>query len=190
MTDAALLSVLDSVDPPSAAADEPVIGALDVAQLAAIDGAEEQLVAVAGDASAPAVRRYAAAEALVEGTFDGWRSSPAAAASVAAALAAAMRSDTSHNRWGLPGHFAGRLGEELLSLPAGVEDALLPLLDDASPLMIEGSEAATIATDAGYRISDLAAYLLSLHRGLPADAPAAVAKRDRANAALARELGT
>lgn len=190
MTDAALLSVLDGVDPLSAAADEPAIGEAVVARLAAVDGAEDQLVAIAADASAPAARRYAAAEALLEGTFDRWRSSPAAAASVASALAAALRSDTSHNRWGLPGQFAGRLGEALLSLPGGVEDALLPLLDDASPLMIEGSEAATIAIDAGYRISDLAAYLLRLHRGQPAGAPADVADRDRANRALARDLGT
>jgi hypothetical protein len=31
---------------------------------------------------------------------------------------------------------------------------------------------------------------MPIHRGLPTDAPANVATRDRSNAALARELGT
>jgi hypothetical protein len=37
-------------------------------------GTEVQIVAIAGDPSAPPARRYAAAEALLEGRFTGWRS--------------------------------------------------------------------------------------------------------------------
>ena len=77
----------------------------------------------------------------------------------------AIRADKIHNRWGLPGHFVGRSGSDLLSIKHGVEDALRPLLDDTRPLSIDGSEAATLADTAGYRVADLAGYLLATKRG-------------------------
>src|SRR5439155_272740 len=74
--------------------------------------------------------------------------------------------DRLHNRWGLPGYVVGRAGGLLLSLPAGVDEALLPLLDDARELVIDGSEEATIQHMARYRVGDLAAYLLAQRHGL------------------------
>ena len=135
-------------------------------------------MAIAGDAAAPPARRYAAAEALLEGTLAEWRTSPDSVRAVADALAVALRDDLMHNRWGLPGHYAGRLGKELAALPSGVEEALAPLLDDDAPLIIDGSEGPAISELAGYRIADLAAYLISMHRGSAWDAPEDVAARD------------
>ena len=103
---------------------------------------------------------------------------------VADALAVALRDDLIHNRWGLPGYYAGRLGKELIALASGVEEALAPLLDDDAPLVIDGSEGPAISELAGYRIADLAAYLISLHRGSAWDAPEDVAGRDRFIASL------
>lgn len=183
-----LLAILDRFDPFRAVADTPALGEADVAELAEIPHAQDGLVAIAGDAAAVPARRYAAAEALLAGQLDGWRASSAALRSVAEALATALREDTSHNRWGLPGAFPGRLGKQLLSLPDGVVDALVPLLDDTLPLAIHGSEAATLSKAAGYRIADLAAYLLLLYRGEDWDAPADVATRDAQIAALKADL--
>jgi hypothetical protein len=103
---------------------------------------------------------------------------------VGSALAVALRDDVIHNRWGPPGHFVGRLGKELVALPSGVAEALSPLLDDQAPLIIDGSEAPAISDLAGYRIADLAAYLLSKHRGSDRDAPEDMAQRDRFITAL------
>jgi hypothetical protein len=172
-----LLAVLDRNSPFDAFAEEPALDAHAVSELAAIDGAEGRLVELAGDPAAPPARRYAAAEALLQGQLEDWRSSPDSVRAVADALAVSLREDTSHNRWGLPGHFAGRLGKQLVALPSGVDEALEPLLDDNAPLVIEGSEAATINEMAHYRIADLAAYLLSLHRGSVWDAPVKPSKR-------------
>jgi len=184
----AVLAILDRVDPFRAPADEPPFREEDVQELAAVPDAEEALVAVARDDAATPVRRYAAAEALLEGRFANWRSSPLDCRAVAAALAVAMRHDTTHNRWGLPGYFTGRLGNQLLSLSGGVVEALLPLLDEHAELQIEGSEAATLQSAVHYRIADLAAYLLSRYRGLPWEPLTDVARRDEAIAALRASL--
>jgi hypothetical protein len=183
-----VLAILDRFDPFRAVADTPALGAADVAELATIPHAQDVLVQIAGDDDATPARRYAAAEALLEGQLDDWRASSAAQRAVAQALAMALRDDTSHNRWGMPGEFPGRLGKQLLSLTDGVVDALVPLLDDALPLAIHGSEAATLSKAAGYRIADLAAYLLLLYRGDDWDAPGDVATRDAQIAALRAEL--
>lgn len=184
MTSPRVLAILDRIDPLSAPADEPSVHEGDIRELAGVLDAEEALVAVAGDAAATPVRRYAAAEALLQGHFASWRSSSAGRRSVAGALAVAMRNDNTHNRWGLPGHFIGRLGEQLLSLPEGVVEALAPLLDEQTELNIEGSEAATLQSAARYRIADLAAYLLSRYRELPWQAQNDLAQRDAAIAVL------
>jgi hypothetical protein len=179
VTDAGVLAVLDRADPFSAVAEESPFDAADLDELAAIPDAEQTLVELAGDAAATTARRYAAAQALLCGPFETWRSSPAGQTQVAAALGAGLRDDRTHNRWGLPGHFTGRPGDELLSLEHGVEDALAPLLDDDRRLQIIGSEEATLADDAGFRIADLAAYLLSSYRGTDWAAPASTRKRDK-----------
>jgi hypothetical protein len=188
MSRSRVLAVLDRVDPFLAPADEPPFREQDVRELAEVPGAEEALVAVAGDAGARPALRYAAAEALLQGRFAGWRKSSEASRAVAGALAEAMRNDTTHNRWGLPGQFAGRLGEQFLSLPAGVVEALVPLLDEQAELNIEGSEAATLHSEAHYRVADLAAYLLSRYRGVPWEAHSEVTRRDRAIAQLRARL--
>ena len=188
MNNSQVLAILDRNDPFSASADEPSVREQDIRELAGVPGAEEALVAVARDAAAAPARRYAAAEVLLRGQFANWRTSSAGRRAVAGALAAAMHKDTTHNRWGLPGHFIGRLGEQLLSLPDGVVEALVPLLDEHAELNIEGSEAATLHSAAHYRISDLAAYLLSRYRGLPWEAHTGMAPRDAAIAALRAKL--
>src|SRR5439155_1349085 len=83
----------------------------------------------------PTARRFAAAEALLA-LIPPSALAPADSAGVAQALAQAIREDRLHNRWGLPGYVVGRAGGLLLSLPAGVDEALLPLLDDARELVL------------------------------------------------------
>ena len=166
MHDDQLLSVLDAADPAGAGPDGPLFDERSLAALAAIPSAEQKLLALARDERETPARRFAAAEALAEGAWEGWRSTGEGRAAVARALVEAMAGDRSHNRWGLPGAFVGPFGRRLLSLGEGAEAALLPLLDDARPLSIEGSEAATINSRAGYRVADLAAWLLASSRGL------------------------
>lgn len=188
MENAQVQAILDRADPFSAPADAPPFKDQDMRELAAVADAEQALVAVAGDNAAPPRRRYAAAEALLDGHFGQWRLSPADNRAVAQALALAMRNDTLHNRWGLPGQFVGRLGKHMLSLSDGVVEALVPLLDDNAELHIEGSEAATLHSTLHYRIADLAAYLLSLYRRLPGEFDADLARRNQAIAALRARL--
>lgn len=188
MNNSRVLAVLDRVDPFSAPADELSFHEQDILELERVPSAEEALVAVARDATATPARRYGAVEALLQGNFGTWRFSSADCRAVADALAVAMCKDISHNRWGLPGHFVGRLGKNLLSLSDGVVEALIPYLDEHEELHIEGSEAASLHAAAQYRIADLAAYLLSQYRGLPWEAHIDVARRDEANAALRAKL--
>jgi hypothetical protein len=175
---APVLAVLDRTAPFGTGSDSvPTLSADDVRDLAEIPAVEDALVEVAGDASQTPARRQAAAEGLLQGPFVQWRSSSAGSKAVASALAAGLAADDTHNRWGLPGHFSGRLGDALLSLGDDASDALTPLLDDDRRLEIEGSEEATLDEQAGYRICDLAAYLLSRLDGAPWDAPADVRRR-------------
>lgn len=159
-----LASRLDSVDPFYNDDADHIFSAADMQAFASVDGIEQRLLAVARDGDQPLKRRFAAVEALFQGDWTGWRSGPEGPA-IAAVLAEAIRADKIHNRWGLPGHFVGRSGSDLLSIEHGVEDALRPLLDDTRPLSIDGSEAATLADTAGYRVADLAGYLLATKRG-------------------------
>ena len=187
MTSESVLAILDRINPFDAG-EQPAFGASDLLELTAIAGSEQALLVIAGDGAQTAARRYAAAEALLEGPAQGWRTSREATRGVADALALAMREDLSHNRWGLPGFFTGRMGDQLLSLDSGVVEALLPLLDDNSRLSIEGSEEATLDHQRGYRIADLAAYLISRHRGSSWSAAPKVKRRDKDIAALKAEL--
>jgi hypothetical protein len=65
----------------------------------------------------------------------------------------------------LSGGSSYRSPADLLSIEHGVEPALAPLLDDPERLTIDGGEAATLADVAGYRVCDLAGYLLASKRG-------------------------
>ena len=159
-----LVRSLDSVDPFWNDDAREIFPPEAIKLLGSIPDVEQQLLGVATDESEPLARRFAAVEALFQGGWTGWRSGPQGPA-IAALMAQALRADAIHNRWGLPGHYVGRSGEDLLSIKDGVEEALTPLLGDDKPITIHGSEAATIAHDAGYRIADLARYLLDEKRG-------------------------
>jgi hypothetical protein len=157
--DPRITRILDEVDPAGTGADGALFTAPQLAALAAIPSSDDQLMEMVADASLAPARRFVAAEALSEGPWSGWRPSPHDRGVVAGALADAMATDRSHNRWGLPGTFVGPFGRRLMSLGAEADDALRAYLDDARPLAIEGSEAATINAGAGYRVGDLAAWL-------------------------------
>jgi hypothetical protein len=176
--------ILDSVD---AFTNVHVDLPLDESQLEQLRGRERALVDVVSDAGAPTARRFAAAEALLA-LAPPSALAPADSAAVAQALAQAIREDRLHNRWGLPGYVVGRAGGLLLSLPAGVDEALLPLLDDARELVIDGSEEATIQHMARYRVGDLAAYLLAQRHGLEWQNSEDPSERDRDNARIRSEL--
>lgn len=143
--------------------DGPLFAAGDIAELRAAPGAEAALEAILQDESQPLELRLAALEAMHQTGWTHWQTAEPRAASKV--LVAAMPKDGSHNRWGLPGHFIGRLGKLLLSLP-DAEESLQKLLQDQSVLTIIGSESATIQQSERYRISDLAAYLIASKRGV------------------------
>jgi len=158
-----LVRSLDSVDPFWNDDAREIFPPEAIKLLASIPDVEQQLLGIATDEGEPLARRFAAVEALFQGGWTGWRSGPQGPA-VAQVLAEAMRADKIHNRWGLPQHYLGRSGADLLSIQDGVEEALTPLLADDKPITIDGSEDATIAHDAGYRIADLARYLIDVKR--------------------------
>jgi hypothetical protein len=150
---------LDAVDPLYNDDADLIFSDADMKAFAAADGIEARLLGIALDEEQPLKRRFAAVEALFQGGWTGWLGGPEGAV-VARVMADAIRADKIHNRWGLPDHYVGRSGRDLLSIGQGVEEALAPLLDDERPLIIDGSEAATINEEEGYRVADLASYLL------------------------------
>ena len=169
---------LDSVDPFWDEDAGPIFPSEAMRLLEGVPDVEHALLGVATDAQQPLARRFAAVEALFQGGWTSWRSGPEGAA-IAGVMAEAIPADGIHNRWGLPGHYVGRSGKDLLSIQDGVEEALLPLLDDQKLLTIAGGETATVAHSAGYRVSDLAGYLLAERRGEPFGEDWDPAARDR-----------
>jgi hypothetical protein len=161
-----LVRTLDSVDPLFNQDAGPIFPPEAMRALAGVDRIEDELLAVVTDSTQPLARRFAAAEALFQGGWTGWRAGEQGPA-VAQVLADAIQADAIHNRWGLPGHYVGRSGADLLSIQNGVEQALTPLLDDERPLSIDGGETATVAHTNAYRIADLAGDLLAQRRGEP-----------------------
>ena len=159
-----ILRTLDSVKPFWNTDAGPLFPPEAIRALQRIDDVELELLDLAGDDGQPLERRFAAVEALFQGGWTSWRDGERGPA-IAEVMADAIGADQLHNRWGVPGHFVGRSGRDLLSIGRGVDEALTPLLDDGRPLAIVGSETATVSEQAGYRISDLAAYLIATHRG-------------------------
>jgi hypothetical protein len=135
--------------------------------LASRPAIERELLEIVRQPAQALARRYAAVEALAQGRWMSWTSSPEDSRAAARVLAQAMAADRSHNHWGLPGAYMGRPAKILAALPTGVVESLAPLLSDSRPLTIYGSEAATSQSLARYRISDLAAYLIANHLGRP-----------------------
>jgi len=173
-----LVRTLDSVDPFWNDDARPIFPPEAMRLLEDIPDVEDELLAVATDPEQPLARRFAAVEALFQGGWTGWRAGPQGRV-IAGVMADAIRADGIHNRWGLPGHYVGRSGKDLLSIEDGVEEALTPLLDDDKPLMIHGSETATVADNARYRVADLAGYLLAERRGEAFGEDPDLAARDR-----------
>jgi hypothetical protein len=167
MLDPKLVSIIDKVSPAGTGPDGPLLSESVRKQLSAIRAAESSLLALVADHSAPPDRRFVAAEALFEEGYSDWRAKPEARRDVADVLANALARDSVHNRWGLPGEFVGSFGKNLLAVEPESDEPLRGLLDDNRPLSIVGSEAATLNTQAGYRVSDLAAWLLASAHHLP-----------------------
>lgn len=161
-----VVRTLDGVDPFFNQDAGPIFPPEAIRALAGVDRIEVVLLAIATDPEEPLARRFAAVEALFQGGWTDWRTGEQGPV-VAKVLADAIAADGIHNRWGLPGHFVGRSGADLLSIQDGVGEALTPLLDDNRPLSIDGGETATVAHTNAYRIADLAGYLLAQRRGGP-----------------------
>jgi hypothetical protein len=166
MLDPQVVSIIDHISPSGIGPDGPLFNEATLKVLAGIPSAESKLLAIVHDKEAAPDRRFVAAEALVEGGWSGWRAKPEDRRAMADVLADALARDRVHNRWGLPGEFTGRFGEQLLKLQAEGDASLRRLLDDLRPLSIEGSEAATLNSKAHYRVADLAAWLLASVHGV------------------------
>lgn len=173
------LAVLDQVDPFWHETFEPMFSEPQMKAIAELPDPAQALRAVIVDDRAPLGRRYAAVEAAAQGGWTAWMQAEADARVVASVLAQGLAQDRLHNRWGLPGSFVGATGRILVGLRAGVREALAPLLSDCRLLEIIGSQEATLQRAHGYRICDLAGYLLAQHEHVPWEDAPDPAARDR-----------
>jgi len=183
-----VMSILRNIDPAGPGPDAPLFSGDDMSKLAELPSSEEQLLRLVRDLDSGQGIRFVAAEALVEGNWKDWREDAGVRGAVADVLANAMANDRTHNRWGLPGSFVGPFGKRLLAVGTEAEAALVPLLSDARPLHIVGSEAATLNSQANFRVSDLAAWLIATSRKIPWQPSQVPGERDAAIAALRRRI--
>jgi hypothetical protein len=145
-------------------------------------GMPAALAALAADPAQPPEARFLAAEIVA----DRGGSLPAAPpALLAQAYAATLRATTVADMWGLPGAPHTPPARHLLALGEAAAAALRPLLQDDSAIDYGGSEEATLADQARWRVKDLAASLIAAIRGEGFDAGAPPAARD---AAIARMI--
>jgi len=188
VADPKLMAILRGINPAGPGPDAPLLTATDIAKLTTIPSVEIGLLELVRDSKSAPASRFVAAEALLEGKWTAWRNSGGNRRAVADALANAMANDQSHNRWGLPGSFVGPFGKRLLSLGDEAGLALVPLLSDGRFLNIEGSEAATLNSQFKFRVSDLAAWLISTALHLPWQPAGTSAEREAAIANLRRRM--
>jgi hypothetical protein len=165
--DPKLTSILRRISAAGPGPDAPLFSQSDMSKLAACPSAEEGLLQLIGDSCCDETIRFLAAEALVEGNWSAWRSDANNRQALADVLAHTLANDRTHNRWGLPGAFVGPFGRRLLSLGAEAQSALDVFLSDDRPLHITGSEAATLNSQARYRVADLASWLIATARHIP-----------------------
>lgn len=135
----------------------------DPGKVAAILGnprAGETLAGVAMAEGLPLVSRVLAHELLME---SGRNADPAMAEIYCRAIPECFL----HNWWGMPGQFTERLGNTLVSFGKEALPCLYGLLSDKRPLGYFGSEEPTLNRQRGYRVSDLAAYFMTLILGKP-----------------------
>jgi len=188
VSESEVMAILRHVDPAGPGPDAPLFSGDDMSKLAELPSSEAQLLRLVRDPNSGQGVRFVAAEALVEGNWTAWRNDAANLRAVAEVLANAMANDRIHNRWGLPGSFVGPFGKRLLAVGTEAEAALVPLLSDARPLHIVGSEAATLNSQANFRVSDLAAWLIATSRKIPWQPSQVPGERDAAIAALRRRI--
>jgi hypothetical protein len=81
------------------------------------------------------------------------------------------------NPWGLPGSHEV-VGRHLVELGEVAVPKLIPLLDDETILLYEGSKEATLGNSYAYRVKDFAAYFISQIRGIDYPVHQTQAERD------------
>lgn len=137
-------------------------------------------------ASAPAVDprlRVLAAELLAD-------AGQPPQASLAEVYVKTLPDGFAHNLWGMPGEYVERLGERLLGFGKAAVPSLVPLLDDHRRLAYFGSEEPTLNEKMGFRVSDLAAYLICRLTNRPYVTAPDLRSRDVAIGRLKRALST
>lgn len=84
------------------------------------------------------------------------------------------------NEWGFMYHGDDddALATHLLTAGAAAVRHLLPLLDDTSAIMYEGSEEAMLGASLGYRVKDAAAYYIGRLTAFPVQFHQAIEERD------------
>lgn len=138
------------------------------AALAARPDVAAELAEVANDRTRPSGLRMKALEAA-RGL--GVSVTELDAAALAEIYTAAFAATGEHDAWGFPSSHPGGsgAGARLVACGPAALPALRPLLDDASPLVYEGSEEPTLAELRGYRKMDLAATWVAAILGEPFD---------------------
>jgi hypothetical protein len=125
----------------------------------------EALLSLSLDESADVEARFLASEILFERRPD--FPPDEARRTLGRVYAAALRLAELGNPWGLPGEREGPSGQHLRKIGYPAAEALVDLLGDEREVRYAGSSEATYGNSFGYRVKDIAAFLLSRILGLP-----------------------
>lgn len=141
-------------------------------------GMPAAMAALALDASVPVAARFLAAEVLFHRAPA--YPPPHDRRALADVYAAALKGGYpgGGNVWGFPGRDLNGVGAHVVALGRDALPALLPLLDDPTPVPYEGSQEAMQADRFGFRVKDLAAHLLAAITGTAIDFVEDPAARD------------
>jgi hypothetical protein len=139
--------------------------------------APAELANLVMDSSASSQARFLAAEILFY--KDKSYPSDAAKPTLAQIYATALVENYTGiaNPWGLPGYLDS-VGEHVVDLGDAAVPALVPLLDDETPLLYGGSQEATLGNSYGYRVKDMAAFFISRIKGIAYTVYQTAAERD------------
>jgi hypothetical protein len=150
-------------------------------------GAPTALANLVTDSSAPMQARFLAAEILF--SKDSTYPPESAKAALAQVYAAALVENYTGmaNVWGLPGHLSS-VGQHAAALGDAAVAAFVPLLENDTPLFYSGSQEAMVGNSYGYRVKDMAAFIISQIKNIPYTVYKTAAERDPEIARLKAQL--
>lgn len=132
--------------------------------------------------------RFLAAEVVLSKRPDAFGDDDRRTISTLYATALRRQFTGSANEWSFPGQPVGRAGEHLLTMGPEAATALVPALDDETPVVYEGSQDAMVGAAYHYRVKDLAAQFIAELTGVSFPLSEDAAVRDAAIAEIERRF--